>query len=155
MTDKKNARFAALVMGASAAIVINATPSAAQAVASQVQTSIVRKFPICKGSKRVTCIVDGDTIWLDGVKIRVADIDTPEIGNPKCQSERKLGLQAKDRLRVLLNSGPFDLHAWENRDEDQYGRKLRVLVRDGRSIGDQLVEEGLARTWSGRREPWC
>jgi endonuclease YncB( thermonuclease family) len=28
-------------------------------------------------------------------------------------------------------------------------------LRDGRSLGDQLVSEGLARTWSGRREPWC
>jgi endonuclease YncB( thermonuclease family) len=30
-----------------------------------------------------------------------------------------------------------------------------VLVRDGRSLGDILVSEGLARTWSGRRQPWC
>ena len=33
------------------------------------------------------------------------------------------------------------------RDEDRYGRKLRVVVRNGRSLGDQLVSEGLARTW--------
>jgi micrococcal nuclease len=41
------------------------------------------------------------------------------------------------------------------RDEDRYGRKLRVVVRDGRSIGDMLVAEGLARAWTGRREPRC
>jgi len=28
------------------------------------------------------------------------------------------------------------------RDEDRYGRKLRVVVRNGRSLGDQLVSEG-------------
>lgn len=42
-----------------------------------------------------------------------------------------------------------------NRDADRYGRKLRVLVRNGRSLGDVLVNEGLARTWNGAREPWC
>ena len=30
-----------------------------------------------------------------------------------------------------------------------------IVTRDGHSIGDQMVAEGLARTWSGRREPWC
>ena len=31
----------------------------------------------------------------------------------------------------------------------------RVVTRDGRSLGDRLVAEGLARTWTGRRQPWC
>ena len=35
------------------------------------------------------------------------------------------------------------------RNEDRYGRKLRVVVRNGRSLGDWLVSEGLARTWGG------
>jgi endonuclease YncB( thermonuclease family) len=56
---------------------------------------------------------------------------------------------------VLLAAGPFELETIGGRDEDLYGRKLRIVTRDGRSIGDQLVAEGLARTWSGRREPWC
>lgn len=32
-------------------------------------------------------MVDGDTIWLEGLKIRIADIDTPEITSPKCNAE--------------------------------------------------------------------
>lgn len=111
-------------------------------------------FAVC-GMVRRTCVVDGDTIWLEGVKIRIADIDTPEISQPKCDYEYDLGIKARDRLVVLLNQGEFSSVPIGNRDEDQYGRKLRVLMRDGRSIGDQLVAEGLARTWSGRREPWC
>lgn len=106
-------------------------------------------------SSRRTCVVDGDTIWLEGVKIRIADIDTPEISQPKCDYEYDLGIKARDRLVVLLNQGEFEAVTIGSRDEDQYGRKLRVLLRNGRSIGDQLVAEGLARTWSGRREPWC
>lgn len=109
----------------------------------------------CTGSIRINCVVDGDTIWMAGVKIRVADIDTPEVSTPKCQAEKALGDQATVRLLQLVNAGPFEVRAWSGKDEDRYGRKLRVLVRDGRSLGDILVSEGLARTWTGRRQPWC
>ena len=93
--------------------------------------------------------------WLEGEKVRIADIDTPEISEPQCASEYERGIEARDRLVVLLNEGPFELEPVGNRDEDQYARKLRVAVRGGQSIGDRLVSEGLARTWTGRREPWC
>lgn len=159
MREMSTSRFAGLVVAAGCAVFAGilavgyapTTESAALASASQTD----RAFPICSGPMRTTCVVDGDTIWMDGVKIRIADIDTPEVGEPKCEEENELGRRATQRLRELLNSGPFELRAWQGRDEDKYGRKLRVLVRDGRSLGDQLVSEGLARTWSGRREPWC
>jgi micrococcal nuclease len=112
-------------------------------------------FRKCLDGSRKACVVDGDTIWLDGKKIRVADIDTPEVSEPKCSSELDLGNRATDRMLELINDGPFELRTWPRRDTDRYGRKLRVLIRDGRSLGDILVSEGLARTWSGRREPWC
>jgi micrococcal nuclease len=113
------------------------------------------QFTLCTDAGRTTCVVDGDTFWLAGEKIRIADIDTPEVSQPRCAAERQLGVRATNRLRVLLNAGPFELRTLPGRDEDRYGRKLRVVRRDGRSLGDQLVSEGLARTWSGRREPWC
>ncbi len=109
----------------------------------------------CSGNVRIQCVVDGDTIWSAGTKIRVADIDTPEISEPKCSAERALGERATARMLELINAGPFEIRSWEDRDEDKYGRKLRVLIRDGRSLGDILVSEGLARTWTGRRQPWC
>lgn len=110
---------------------------------------------LCGEGPRINCVVDGDTIWLEGTKIRIADIDTPEVGQPRCDYEYDLGMQATYRLVDLLNAGPWDVQLIGSRDEDQYGRKLRVLNRNGRSIGDMLVAEGLARTWTGRREPWC
>lgn len=100
-------------------------------------------------------MIDGDTFWLDRDKIRIADIDTPEISEPRCDWEYDRGIEARDRLVALLNAGPFELQPIGDRDEDRYGRKLRVVTRDGASLGDQLVSEGLARTWTGRREPWC
>lgn len=109
----------------------------------------------CSNEPRINCVVDGDTLWSHGVKIRIADIDTPEISQPGCAAEKALGEEATIRLIELVNGGPFQMQAWPGRDEDKYGRKLRVLVRDGRSLGNILVSEGLARTWTGRRQPWC
>ncbi len=118
------------------------------------QASATHSFAVC-GTIRQTCVVDGDTIWVEGVKIRIADIDTPEISSPKCNAEYERGIRARDRLVVLLNGGELELRPIGNRDEDQFGRKLRVIIRSGRSLGDQLVSENLARTWTGRRESWC
>jgi len=87
----------------------------------------------------------------DREELRIADIDAPEL-NGACEYERKLALRARNRLVELLNSGAVEI---TRMGLDPYGRTLATLHRSGRSIGDQLVSEGLARTWSERREPWC
>jgi endonuclease YncB( thermonuclease family) len=111
-------------------------------------------FTICGDDRRINCVVDGDTFWFAGTKIRIADIDTPELSPARCSYEKTLGLQAKARLQALLNKGPFSL-APADRDTDKYGRKLRIVNRNGSSIGDVLISEGLARPWIGHRDPWC
>jgi endonuclease YncB( thermonuclease family) len=124
------------------------------AVAAPNADTLIATLPFCGDGRRVTCVVDGDTFWLSRVKIRIADIDAPELSPPRCEAERIKGEAAKSRLRELLNAGPFSLTAgW--RDEDRYGRKLRTVTRDGRSIGEILVAERLARRWDGARHPWC
>ena len=110
---------------------------------------------LCSASPRDNCVVDGDTFYLMGDKIRIADIDAPETGGARCSYESQLGNRATRRLRELLNAGPFELQSYKSRDTDRYGRKLRVVMRDGKSLGDILITEGLARRWNGRREPWC
>jgi len=118
------------------------------------ETHPARAFRLCGGGARVSCVVDGDTFWLDGVKIRIADINTPETGEPQCAAEAALGRQAAQRLAELLSAGAFS-PVRIDRDADQYGRKLRIVERDGRSLGAVLVAEGLAHEWRGRREGWC
>ena len=113
-----------------------------------------RSFGLCFTGGGTNCVVDGDTFWIDGEKVRVADIDAPETHPPRCAEEKRLGEAATERLRALLNAGPVTL-APADRDVDRYGRKLRIVERDGRSLGAMLVSEGLARKWGGRREPWC
>ena len=121
---------------------------------ADVGEEISRSFGACHSGGGTNCVVDGDTIWMDGEKIRLADIDAPETHPSRCAEEARLGNAATERLRVLLNAGPVEL-ASANRDTDRYGRKLRVVMQAGRSVGAALVGEGLARPWEGRRRPWC
>lgn len=112
------------------------------------------RFTICHTGGGVNCVVDGDTAWISGVKVRIADIDAPETHPPRCDEEARLGARATERLAELMNMGPFDVVV-NGRAEDRYGRQLRELMRNGRSLGGQLVSEGLARRWEGSRRPWC
>jgi endonuclease YncB( thermonuclease family) len=77
---------------------------------------------------------------------RFADIDAPETGGAKCPEEAALGGRATTRLAEILSSAPFILQTVGSRDEDQYGRKLRIVILNGQSIGNILVNERLART---------
>lgn len=124
------------------------------ATATAEADSVARDFGACHSGGGTNCVVDGDTFWMDGEKIRIADIDAPETHPSRCAEEARLGTAATDRLQVLLNLGPVELAA-ADRDTDRYGRKLRIVQRDGRSIGAMLVDEGLARRWGGSRQPWC
>lgn len=107
------------------------------------------------GIKQDNCILDGGNFIYRGATIRMADIYVPATKEAKCDRERLLGGDAKEALRVLLNAGKFELGAWTPINEDQFGRKLRIVRRDGRSIGDALIAKGLARPWAGKRESWC
>lgn len=112
--------------------------------------------PICGTGPRVTCVVDGDTFWLEGRKIRIADINTPETSRPACPREADLGRRATRKLQALLSEGGFTLGlAPGGRDIDRFGRLLRTVTRNGRSIGEDLVAAGLAERWQGRRGNWC
>ncbi|BCJ91423.1 nuclease [Terrihabitans soli] len=111
-------------------------------------------FSICKKTPYENCVVDGDTFYLGREPIRIADIDAPEVHPARCPYEAELGAMATKRLRDILNARPFELQPYE-RDTDKYGRKLRVVAQGGYSVGGMLVMEGLARTWTGHRRPWC
>ncbi|GIX21093.1 MAG: hypothetical protein KatS3mg120_2769 [Erythrobacter sp.] len=113
-------------------------------------------FPLCDGPVRVTCVVDGDTIWYRGEKIRLADLNTPEVSRPGCAREAALGRKATRRLQALLNAGPFSLEPNPaGRATDNYGRSLKLVTRGGESLGAALVREGLAEEWGGVRMAWC
>jgi len=97
-------------------------------------------------------IVDGDTVLLSGERIRIANVDAPEVRLAQCESEARLGRLATDRLRGLLIEGTAVVR---REGEDRFGRTLARISVNGRDVGDLLVNEGLARRWDGRRQPWC
>jgi endonuclease YncB( thermonuclease family) len=109
-------------------------------------------FTICGPGARVNCVVDGDTFWMGGRKIRILDIDAPETHPPRCAREARLGEAATDRLHALLNAGEVRI---AREGEDRYGRTLARVSADGRPVGDVLIAEGLARPYAGGRRPWC
>lgn len=100
--------------------------------------------------KRYHCLVDGDTAWIEGVKVRFEGIDTPETGSrAKCPYERSLAAEATLRALELMNAPNVEI-VWTGR-KDRYGRDLVKVP----AVSEQLIREGLARRWTGRRESWC
>lgn len=123
----------------------------AQPVAAEPGTT---QFYFC-GIRNDNCVVDGGTFRYRGEEIRVADVDAPRIKQASCDSERARGFYAKQRLRELLNAGDFRLIDAIGRNDDKNSENLRVVMRDGRSLGAVLVSEGLVRPWKGQLKPWC
>ena len=66
-------------------------------------------------------VIDGDTLDIDGTRIRILSIDTPETFRSRCDNELKLGLAAKQRLRELLDSGEV---SYTPDGVDRFGRTL-------------------------------
>lgn len=156
------AAFALLSLSPSASALLPAAvaevrPAATIAPAdgiSVTRIAVSQQFTLCGAGRRTNCVVDGDTFYFRGEKIRVADINTPEVSQPRCAAEARLAAEATRRFQSLLNAGPIELRRGA-RDEDRYGRKLRTVHRNGRSLGDALVAEGLAHPWRGHKENWC
>ncbi len=124
------------------------------APAASASDTLSADFTSCDGPRRVNCVVDGDTFWFAGDKIRILDINTPETSSPQCDREYRLGMQATERLTQLLNAGPFSLESGPE-DTDRYGRLLRRVTRGGRNLGEVLIDEGLAERWRGYKGNWC
>lgn len=112
------------------------------------------RFGLCHVGGGVNCVVDGDTFWYQGQRIRIAEIDTPETHPARCAEEARIGNAATRRLHTLLNAGLFHLETTQ-RDKDNYGRLLRNPTRGGESLGRTLVNEGLARDYGSGRRSWC
>ncbi|MCQ8781744.1 thermonuclease family protein [Mangrovibrevibacter kandeliae] len=118
-------------------------------------------LPICEGGHRaerkLTCIVDGDTGWQQGVKWRLlgstGGVDAPELSKPECPAEKRKAIAARDRLRELMGAGYTFI---QSGNPDRYGRMLaRIQFADGRDAGDVLMSEGLAQPWPNKGNVWC
>jgi endonuclease YncB( thermonuclease family) len=132
-----------------------AAPAPAQVRGSATSPPAVRaSFGQCKWGGGTNCVVDGDTFYIGGAKVRIAGIDAPETHDYRCASELALGDRATETLRALLNSGAVTM-AGIGRDRDMYGRLLRNVQVDGADVGAAMVSAGVAREYGRGRRPWC
>ena len=92
-------------------------------------------------------VVDGDTLEIHGIRIRLWGIDAPE-SSQLCRGEDTLqyrcGAQAANDLDALIarrpvNCSPLSL--------DQYGRTVATCSVGGTDLGEWLVRKGLALDW--------
>jgi endonuclease YncB( thermonuclease family) len=87
-------------------------------------------------------VVDGDTLEVDGRKIRMFGIDAPERAQT-CRRNRETyacGHEATAALRELV----ADAVTCQGRDTDRYGRLVAVCFHGGRDINAAMVEQGWA-----------
>jgi len=108
-------------------------------------------FGYCGQGEHINCVADGGTFWYKGEKIAIADVVSPGIETARCDNEKRLGFAAKLRLLNILNSGSF---AMNPAGQPGKGGVPHVVSRDGRSIGAQMINEGLARK-PGANGAWC
>ncbi|WP_421847958.1 thermonuclease family protein [Novosphingobium sp.] len=104
---------------------------------------------------------DGDTIRCGAERIRIADIDAPELpGSPRCEPTRirelayshnpawcdyQRGEQARAALADFLRTGPVMIRRL---GFDHYGRTLALVSVNSRDAGAYLLRAGLARRWN-------
>lgn len=102
-----------------------------------------------------SCIVDGDTLWLGGLNIRLKDFDTPESHRNICGSfvEIDLAYAATNRLQELLNDNVWTIETFGIDGTGE--RRLATIKINGEDVGDILIRERLARRWPGGLEFWC
>ena len=102
---------------------------------------------------------DGDTCYVtvDGTetKIRLLELDTPEISKPKCEAEKTLGLEARDYVNNLIeNASTIEFKT--DYKKDYFGRILSYLFIDGEDVSKKLVERGLGVVYDrNNKKDWC
>ena len=88
-------------------------------------------------------VIDGDTLEIDGQRIRLHGIDAPE-SRQLCRrdGERwRCGMDATSALKAFLGSRPVSC---EELDRDRYRRVVAKCAVDGVDIGDWMVSQGWA-----------
>ena len=109
---------------------------------------------------KIVRVVDGDTVDVDvdlgwstfrcGERIRLYGVDTPECRTRDAQ-EKQAGLAAKDYVTRRLQLGVT--YTLTTKEKGKFGRYLGViLLEDGTSINEALVEENLAVAYHGQNK---
>lgn len=108
---------------------------APRATVVRVETIVAARQRILSGP---AWVIDGDTIVIDRINIRLAGIDAPELDHP-------WGQKSKWALVALTRGRRVTAHVT---GEMSYDRVVaRCLLDDGRDLAAELVRQGLAIDW--------
>ena len=88
---------------------------------------------------RVSRVIDGDTFDSSAGRVRLFGVDTPE-RNERCYAEASRRLSRLAGKEVRVEAGP--------RSGDGDRLLFYVYTRNGESIEERLVQEGLAQAWT-------
>ena len=88
-------------------------------------------------------VIDGDTIEVDGTRIRLFGIDAPERGQ-SCQAEGELWICGRLARLMLEDRISGRSVVCEERDQDRYGRIVAVCRAGGEDLNAWMVSEGWA-----------
>ncbi len=100
-----------------------------------------------KQSVKVTRVVDGDTIEIEGgQKVRYIGINTPETVDPRRPVEC-FGKEAASKNRELVEGRGIYLEK-DVSETDKYGRLLRYVYVDRTFVNDYMVRNGYAQASS-------
>lgn len=125
---------------------------AAAAAGTSVSSGLV--FGLCDGGGLTNCVASGDSFYLAGKTVRIANIEAPQVYGAACPREARLGRQSAVALQALLNSGELSL-ARVPQDLDRYGLMLRTVTAGGRDAGQAMIAAGLARNIGDLTRSWC
>lgn len=123
----------------------------AAVLASLVVTAVLASSASSRpGSFRIASVYDGDTLTVTtGDKVRLLQIDTPELGSGECYSRRA----ATELKRLVPRGAEVSLVADPSLDDrDRYGRLLRYVFVDGHNVNLELVRMGAAAPYFYRGE---
>ncbi len=102
---------------------------------------------------------DGDTCYVtvDGkdTKIRLLELDTPEISKPKCDQELQLGLKAREYINSLIMNASL-IEFKTDYKKDYFGRILSYLIIDGEDVSTKIVNNNLGVVYDkNNKQDWC
>jgi len=92
----------------------------------------------------VVSVIDGDTLDLQGQRIRLHGVDAPESNQPCIMPDQSSWPCGRRVAQVLDQAVGRKSVVCEITDQDRYGRKIGVCYIDGQDINAWLVREGLA-----------
>lgn len=134
--------FSALVIVAAILVIGDRGPQLRDAMEGQLR-DILRSEQARDQVAGLARVIDGDTLDIDGTRIRMFGIDAPE-GRQTCRRDRSDWACGEASTDALMGA----VHPWEvrceARDTDRYGRVVAECWTGDRNLNAWMVAQGYA-----------